>query len=110
LILLFFIFLKVTEGSVAYNAGLRAGDTILAINDIDTSKLEHNEAKQEIILAGDEFRLIVLRNSIDITKPKYTPLSQLRSLPIKDLGKPAEIPKTDLTVLKEVCLFMLFYD
>lgn len=94
-----------TEGSVAYNAGLRAGDAILAINDIDTSGLEHNKAKQEIIQAGDEFRLTLLRNSVDINKPQYTPLSQLRCLPPKDLGKPIEIPKTDLTVNKEVFIF-----
>jgi hypothetical protein len=56
-----FLNLKITENSIASVAGLRVGDAILKINDIELGLMEHSRAKQEIIRAGNEFYLTVQR-------------------------------------------------
>ncbi len=58
--------MKITENSIASVAGLRVGDAILKINDIELGLMEHSRAKQEIIRAGNEFYLTVQRWTIFI--------------------------------------------
>lgn len=53
--------LSVAPGSVADLAGLRAGDAIVKINDMDTSWMEHSRAKTEIVRCGNDFRLTIRR-------------------------------------------------
>ncbi len=57
----FKLFLEVTENSLADHVGLRPGDAIIKINNAETSWMEHNRAKQEIINAGDEVWITVVR-------------------------------------------------
>ena len=52
---------EITPGTIADQVGLRPGDAILKINNIDTNWMEHNRAKQEIMNAGNEFWLLVER-------------------------------------------------
>jgi len=55
------IYLDVTQHSLAHQVGLRPGDAIIKINNVETSWMEHNRAKQEIVNAGDEVWLTVVR-------------------------------------------------
>ncbi|RNA10287.1 PDZ and LIM domain 3-like isoform X2 [Brachionus plicatilis] len=95
--------LQVTPGSVAERCGLRSGDAILEINGIQTTQMEHNQAKKEIMKCGDDFFLTVQRNAVDTVKPQHTPLSQLKSNPpvnLNNLAPPPPAVKTDLTANK----------
>ena len=53
--------LEVTPNSLADQVGLRPGDAILKIGNMDTTWMEHNRAKQEIMNAGNEFWLTIER-------------------------------------------------
>jgi len=53
--------LQITPNSVADRAGLRPGDGIIKINDVDTSHMEHGAAKMEIIRSGNDIKLTVIR-------------------------------------------------
>jgi len=59
---------QVNPGSLAENAGLRAGDAVLQINSRPSDELEHEQAKQEIVASGNTVTLVVQR---------YDALSQL---------------------------------
>lgn len=75
----------------------------MEINGIQTSQLEHNQAKAEIIKCGNDFFLTVQRNAVDTVKPQHTPLSQLKSNPPVNLNNLTPLPpatKTDLTANK----------
>lgn len=95
--------LQVTACSIADQAGLKAGDAILQINDKDAYWMDHNTAKAELVKNGNELCLTVERNAVDTVKPAYTPLAQLRVNPQQNLTKNLPlppIPKTNLTVEK----------
>lgn len=95
--------LQVTPDSIAERCGLRIGDAILEINGIQTSQMEHNQAKSELIKCGNDFFLTVQRNAVDTVKPQHTPLSQLKSNPplnLNNLEPPPPAAKTDLTANK----------
>lgn len=53
--------LSIVPNSVADRCGLRPGDAITKINDVDVSWMDHGRAKTEIIRAGSEFYLTVER-------------------------------------------------
>jgi hypothetical protein len=44
--------LQITANSIAEKAGLKIGDEIIKINDLDTKRMEHNRAKMELMRCG----------------------------------------------------------
>lgn len=56
-----FILKQVNMGSLAETAGLKAGDAILRVNDIDVMRLRHQEALDTIAQAGNQFQLHIGR-------------------------------------------------
>lgn len=59
---LFFSFSqKVNTGSIADNAGLKAGDAVVRINTTDLYTLRHKDAQDAIVRAGPSFELVVQR-------------------------------------------------
>lgn len=52
---------QVNPGSVAERSGLLAGDGILCINNTNADELSHEQAKMEIIRAGNVINLSVQR-------------------------------------------------
>ncbi|XP_061175633.1 PDZ and LIM domain protein Zasp-like [Saccostrea echinata] len=69
---------SVNPGSVAERSGLEAGDGILYINNTNADGLSHEQAKMEIIRAGNVINMTVQRGAVKIWKPKVTPMSDLR--------------------------------
>jgi len=53
--------MQVNTGSLADNAGLRAGDAVLQINNRPSDELQHEQAKQEIVASGNTVNLVVQR-------------------------------------------------
>uniref|UniRef100_T1PEE8 PDZ domain protein n=1 Tax=Musca domestica TaxID=7370 RepID=T1PEE8_MUSDO len=65
---------KVTEGSIAQEAGLKVGDVIVRINDTPTSPLTHEESHKVITKCGNVFFLGIKReNEEQHVKPNYFP-------------------------------------
>lgn len=54
-------FLQVVEGSTADKAGMQEGDVVVRINDKPTINMSHEDAHRELVAAGAEFVLGVLR-------------------------------------------------
>jgi C-terminal processing protease CtpA/Prc len=48
-------------GSLSESAGLKAGDVILRVNEIDVMRLRHQEALDAISEAGNQFQLNIGR-------------------------------------------------
>ncbi|XP_057368889.1 PDZ and LIM domain protein Zasp-like [Daphnia carinata] len=71
--------LRVNMGSLAETAGLKAGDAILRVNDIDVMRLRHQEALDTISQAGNQFQLHIGRAGI--WKPQVTPLVEPVQVP-----------------------------
>lgn len=71
--------LRVNMGSLAETAGLKAGDAILRVNDIDVIRLRHQEALDTISQAGNQFQLHIGRAGI--WKPQVTPLAEPVQVP-----------------------------
>ncbi|KAI0236260.1 PDZ and LIM domain protein Zasp [Lamellibrachia satsuma] len=57
---------KVTQNSMAAKAGLQPGDGILAIGMSETANMSHNQAKMEIIRAGNDVDFIIQRNVVPV--------------------------------------------
>lgn len=58
---------KVTPGGVAHRAGLRSGDVIREICRVSTHSMSHEQAKMEIIRAGNELDFFVERNGMPLS-------------------------------------------
>ncbi|CAG5115354.1 unnamed protein product, partial [Candidula unifasciata] len=80
----------VNADSVAEKAGLKAGDAILAINNITSDSMTHDEAKAEIVRSGNEISLLVEKGAVRIWRPKVTPLHNLRPLQLNLLTTDVE--------------------
>ena len=52
---------QVTPGSISDQCGLKAGDTVLQIGSRPSDELPHDEAKRQILMAGDNFSMIIKR-------------------------------------------------
>lgn len=103
--------LNIVPNSISDLAGLRPGDAILKINDVETGWMEHSRAKQELIRSGNEIKLTIKRQAVDITKPQFTPLNQLKSnMPVNPATytPPPPAPKTNLTAEKTVKIFTIY--
>ncbi|XP_046456537.1 PDZ and LIM domain protein Zasp-like isoform X1 [Daphnia pulex] len=66
--------LRVNMGSLSESAGLKAGDVILRVNEVDVMRLRHQEALDAIAQAGNQFQLHIGRAGI--WKPQVTPLAE----------------------------------
>lgn len=53
--------MQVTAGSIAHRAGLMPGDALLQIGPEPTEGMTHEQAKMEIIRAGNDLDFIVHR-------------------------------------------------
>lgn len=53
--------MQVVEGGIAHNAGMLEGDVVVRINDKPTINMTHEDAHDELVAAGNEFILGVLR-------------------------------------------------
>jgi C-terminal processing protease CtpA/Prc len=52
---------QVNMGSLSESAGLKAGDVILRVNEVDVLRLRHQEALDAIAQAGNQFQLHIGR-------------------------------------------------
>ena len=52
---------SVAPHSIAEYSGLRPGDAVVEVNNIKIITLEHSLAKSEILRAGNEFTLTIVR-------------------------------------------------
>lgn len=52
---------QVNTGSIADNAGLKAGDAVVRLNQTDLYNLRHKDAQDAIVRAGPQFELVVQR-------------------------------------------------
>lgn len=63
--LLFFVDLslqlQVNGGSLAEQAGLMAGDSVIKINEVDVYNLRHKEAQDVVVRSGNNFVMTVQR-------------------------------------------------
>uniref|UniRef100_A0A1L8E578 Putative titin isoform x3 n=1 Tax=Nyssomyia neivai TaxID=330878 RepID=A0A1L8E578_9DIPT len=57
--------IKVTEGSLAAEAGMQLGDVVVRINDTPASNLSHLEAHNVLLAAGNNFMLGIQRENED---------------------------------------------
>ncbi|KAF2359054.1 PDZ domain [Trinorchestia longiramus] len=87
---------KVTVGSVAEQAGVRVGDSIVSIGGTDAFTLRHKEAQDAILKAGNSFQLVVQRGS-SLWKPKVTPLAQPASTPQGPVATHTSLAKNQAT-------------
>lgn len=55
---------QIDESAVAFKAGVRIGDIITSINDVDVSQVSHNEVIQRIGQAGAEVNLGLMRDGV----------------------------------------------
>lgn len=61
MILIILFLLKVNTGSIADQAGLKAGDSVVKINNTDLFNLRHKDAQDVIVRAGPSFELVIQR-------------------------------------------------
>lgn len=60
-----FVYIQVTKGSIAEEAGLKVGDVIVRINDTPMSNLDHKQAHEVIMQYGSTFVMGVIRPDND---------------------------------------------
>lgn len=58
---IFVKFLQVNPGGLAEHHGVKAGDAVLRINNTPSEQLSHGQAKQEIVVSGNQVTLLVQR-------------------------------------------------
>jgi membrane-associated protease RseP (regulator of RpoE activity) len=85
---------KVNTGSIADNAGLKAGDAVVRLNQTDLYNLRHKDAQDAIVRAGPQFELVVQRGGAT-WKPSVTPVAS----PIP--GNYTPVTKTSLAANKQ---------
>ncbi|CRK95062.1 CLUMA_CG008541, isoform D, partial [Clunio marinus] len=89
---------NVNTGSIADNAGLKAGDAVVRINSQDLYNLRHKDAQDAIVRAGPSFEMIIQRGGAT-WKPSVTPLSSAAPSPLP--GSYAPLTKTSLAANKQ---------
>ncbi|KAK3589545.1 hypothetical protein CHS0354_041672 [Potamilus streckersoni] len=58
----------VSPGSISGRAGLKIGDVILKIDKVDVSSFTHDDARGEMIRAGNKFDLTIQRYDANILR------------------------------------------
>uniref|UniRef100_A0A1A9WK21 PDZ domain-containing protein n=1 Tax=Glossina brevipalpis TaxID=37001 RepID=A0A1A9WK21_9MUSC len=67
---------NVNGGSLAEQAGLMPGDSVIKINDVDVFNLRHKEAQDIVVRSGNNFVMTVQRGG-STWRPQVTPTGQL---------------------------------
>lgn len=71
-------FSQVNLGSIADQAGLQPGDSVIAVNNVDCFNLRHKDAQDLIVRSGNSFELTIQRGG-STWKPSVTPTGSLPS-------------------------------
>ncbi|XP_055903886.1 titin isoform X2 [Eupeodes corollae] len=87
---------KVTEGSLAEEAGLKLDDVIVRINDEATSPMTHDEAHRVISGCGNVFFLGIQRAEEDTEDQKFFPIIAANPEPIRS-PTPSSIHSKELS-------------
>lgn len=80
---------QVNIGSVSESAGLKAGDQILKVNQVDVLRLRHQEALDVISKAGNQFQLLIGRyiSNYDVTcLHRDTRISQKKNVGLTEIA------------------------
>lgn len=81
-------------GSLADQAGLSAGDSIVKVNGVDVYNLRHKDAQDVVVRAGNNVELTVQRGGNSSTwRPAVTPTG---NLPQAGTGYSGPVTKTSL--------------
>lgn len=89
---------KVTEGSLAEEAGLRLDDVIVRINDEPTSPMTHDEAHRVISGCGNVFFLGIQRQQEETEIPKMFPVIGIQ----ERLRSQTPDPTTELSIQSQI--------
>ncbi|GAB6023124.1 hypothetical protein CHUAL_007209 [Chamberlinius hualienensis] len=80
---------RVTESGPAYASGLRIGDKLLKVNDVDLATADHYEAVEVLKMAGKQLKMLVLREVPDAPVALAPPLPASRlpreASPVKEM-------------------------
>lgn len=70
--------LQVNIGSIADQAGLIAGDSVIKVNNVDVYALRHKDAQDIIVRSGNSFEITVQRGG-STWRPSVTPTGAIPS-------------------------------
>lgn len=73
-----FFSLQVNHGSIADQAGLQPGDSVIAVNNVEAFNLRHKDAQDLIVRSGNSFTLAIQRGG-STWKPHVTPVGSMPS-------------------------------
>jgi len=90
----------VNEGSFSYNSGLRTGDVILKVADLEGALLTHKEAQDEIIGQGNNVRITIKRQN---GEPVFSPPGAWKPS-VQIVGGPAIVPTSEPQVYTKTSL------
>lgn len=85
--------IQVNGGSLADNAGLAAGDTVLKVNGVDVYNLRHKDAQDLVVRAGNNVEMTITRNGSSTWRPNVAPMG---NLPQAGSGYSGPVTKTSL--------------
>ncbi|GAB0099155.1 hypothetical protein DMENIID0001_149950 [Sergentomyia squamirostris] len=85
---------KVVGGSIAANAGLVAGDSVIKVNGTEVYNLRHKDAQDAVVRGGNNFEITVQRGG-STWKPTVTPTGGLPT-PAPTAANVAPVTRTSL--------------
>lgn len=71
-------FFQVNIGSIADQAGLIAGDSVIKVNNVDVFSLRHKDAQDIIVRSGNSFEITIQRGG-STWRPSVTPTGAVPS-------------------------------
>lgn len=84
--------LQVNGGSIADQAGLQPGDSVIAVNNCEAFNMRHKDAQDLIVRSGNSFELTIQRGG-STWKPSVTPTG---SMPSPGQGYASPVTRTSL--------------